>query len=150
MIAASDSQRPLTERGHAANISTARQLLKKGVAIEKAFCSPYLRAQQTAADMGSVHSDLEFEQCSLLTPDTDCQQLLSFLERQLLTATNSLAPAPVLLVGHNPLLSRLTNYLLDTVGGLDRNLDTSNLVCLNTEVLATACAQLDYWLSPEL
>lgn len=137
---ASDASRKLTELGHGDNLSTARQCVDKNPDITHAFHSPYLRAQETAADLISVFPDLKFETSNLLTPDTSTSSVLGWLEQFCVDDRS----CSVLLVGHNPLLSKLANLLLDEVG--KRSLDTSDLVCLNLTWPERGCGQLNYWI----
>lgn len=59
----------------------------------------------------------------------------------------------LMLIGHNPLLSDLVGLLIDghDAGqiGRDRYLGTSNIVCLQLEVIAAGCAELEHWFKPE-
>jgi phosphohistidine phosphatase len=138
-----DASRKLTEVGHENNLSTARQCWDKHPDITHAYHSPYLRAEETAADLISVFSDLKFETSNLLTPDSSIGGLLSWLEQFCLDG----ASCSVLLVGHNPLLSNLVNLLLDESGTGMRSLDTSDLVCLNLSWPERGCGELIYWLN---
>lgn len=142
--AASDAGRKLTDRGKINNQSTALQLAKRGASFSHALCSPYVRAQQTAADLKKTFPGLEFETCELLTPDSDLNPLVGTLE----SFCGDFPAGSLLLVGHNPLLSRLMNFLLDEDVREGRSLDTSNLVCLNVVWPAQGGGQLNYWLQP--
>lgn len=140
--AASDSSRQLTEQGRKDNLATTSALLSHNPEFSHALHSPYLRAQQTAEDLCTSLGGLASESCEMLTPDVPVTDLLSYLqhfceERQV---------SSLLLVGHNPLLSHLLSLLLDGTHSGARHLDTSNLVCLNVDLLAPACAEINYWL----
>ena len=142
--AGSDASRKLTESGRMNNQSIAQQLIRKEAKFSHALCSPYRRAQQTASGLKSVYPALRFEECDLLTPDSDLNRLVGFLESYCPDSPDT----SLLLVGHNPLLSRLLNFLLDEGVGIGRSLDTSHLVCLNIAWPGRGGGQLNYWLQP--
>ncbi len=147
MQAASDRERELTERGRIENLLVAKQFASKhpdpGPEIDLALCSPYIRARQTADDLQSVLGQLRFNETDSLTPDSDVQKLLSLLD-DLAESTNVNS---VLLVGHNPLFSDLFSLLVD--GEMNRRqMGTSNLVCLESKVVAPGFADMRYMLVP--
>lgn len=147
MQAASDRERELTERGRIENLLVAKQFASKhpepGPEIDLALCSPYIRARQTADDLQSVLGQLRFNETDSLTPDSDVQKLLSLLD-DLAETTNVNS---VLLVGHNPLFSDLFSLLVD--GEMNRRqMGTSNLVCLESKVVAPGFADMRYMLVP--
>lgn len=147
MQAATDRERELTERGRLDNLGVARQFANKhpgqGPEIDLALCSPYLRARQTADDLQSVLGQLRFNETDSLVPDSDVRKLLSLLD-DLAETTNVNS---VLLVGHNPLFSELFSLLVD--GEVNsRQMGTSNLVCLESRVVAPGFADMRYMLVP--
>jgi len=147
MQAATDRERELTDRGRLDNLGVARQFANKhpgrGPEIDLALCSPYLRARQTADDLQSVLGQLRFNETDSLVPDSDVRKLLSLLD-DLAETTNVNS---VLLVGHNPLFSDLFSLLVD--GEVNsRQLGTSNLVCLESKVVAPGFADMHYMLVP--
>lgn len=147
MQAATDRERELTDRGRLDNLEVARQFANKhpgrGPEIDLTLCSPYLRARQTADDLQSVLGQLRFNETDSLVPDSDVRKLLSLLD-DLAETTNVNS---VLLVGHNPLFSDLFSLLVD--GEVNsRQLGTSNLVCLESKVVAPGFADMHYMLVP--
>lgn len=135
--ALSDAQRRLTSRGHSDNRNTAKQWLELSPHIERTLVSPLLRAQQTFADFQAVMPGLSLETSDRLLPESSVQGLLEYLAAQ--TEDSNL-----LLIGHNPLLSRLSALLCEGSSYTDRYLDTSQLVCIETEVVATGFGVLKY------
>ena len=147
MQAASDRERELTERGRLDNLGVAKQFIEKypgkGPEIDLALCSPYLRARQTAEDLQSVVGQLRFNETDSLVPESDVLKLLSLLD-DLAETTNVNS---VLLVGHNPLFSDLFSLLVDGESNR-RQIGTSNLVCLESKVVAPGFANMSYMLVP--
>lgn len=155
-----DSNRALTVRGHENNLSVARQWQSRLTQLPVAFCSPYLRAQQTAADLQSIIPALEFNSSDWLVPSaaaaTVFDQISVKSKKEVdatATASGSLSAADIethdiLLVGHNPLLSRIWNDLLEGDGQRRFGLSTSHLVSIDAAVPAPACGSFLYTISP--
>lgn len=155
-----DSSRALTPRGQSQNRVVAEQWRARLGQTPIGFCSPYLRAQQTAQDMQSQIPGLEFSTVEWLQPSTAVASLLNELstiveqgagkglaERVGKEAAN-VAGAGILLVGHNPLLSEAWNLLLEGEGRPRFGLSTSHLVCIDTPVFAPACGSFVYTVTP--
>ena len=141
--AASDRERSLTEQGRIDNLKLARLFAEQKPEIDLALCSPYLRAQQTAADLQSILGSLRFSESESLVPESDVQKLLSLLDD--LAETSNVES--VLLVGHNPLFSDLLSLLVD--GGMNqRQMGTSNLASLTCKYVAPGFGELQYLLTP--
>ncbi|MDD9891006.1 MAG: histidine phosphatase, partial [Gammaproteobacteria bacterium] len=103
---------------------------------------PYERAKQTAAEFRLAFPQVEFEQTELITPDSDPYEVLNLLEQN--------QEQNVILVSHNPLLSRLVSLLVD--GTLESNhrvqVDTSNVFCVTMDIVSPGCGELKYVLVP--
>ena len=155
-----DANRALTTRGHENNLSVARQWGARITQLPIAFCSPYLRAQQTAADLQSIIPELEFECSDWLVPSAAIATLFNQLGVTTEKKTDAVANASgssgadaietrdVLLVGHNPLLSQVWNELLEGDGQHRFGLNTSHLVGIDAVVPAPACGSFLYTISP--
>ena len=157
-----DSERALTARGHANNLSVARQWRTRIPHIPIAYCSPYLRAQQTAADLLSIIPELEFNNGDWLVPSAAVASVFHQLsaasasEKQVAAVAGASkssdvkknASQDILLVGHNPLLSQVWNDLLNGNGHHRFGLSTSHLVSIDAAVLASACGSFEYTISP--
>jgi phosphohistidine phosphatase len=140
-----DALRPLTPKGR-------RQLRKIAGAIKKLerdfdliWSSPFLRAKQTAEIVASelkLKKRLKFS--NALAPGGAAAILLRQLER------HKPAPKKILLVGHEPDLSRLVSLLV--TGGLQLEMDfkKGGLCKLEAEKLrAGKCATLAWLLAPK-
>lgn len=155
-----DANRALTARGHANNLAVARQWRTRITHMPIAFCSPYLRAQQTAADLRSIIPELEFNSSDWLVPPAAIaavfsqlsaaseKQVVAMADASISSDVNAIAAKDILLVGHNPLLSQVWNDLLDGDGQHRFGLSTSHLVSIDAAVPASACGSFVYTISP--
>lgn len=137
--ASSDRERQLTAGG----VEQIRSLLAKldsSSLSGKGLVSPYLRARQTAAEIALRYPDLVFEETPMLAPETAPQELLDYL--------GQFAGSDLVLVSHNPLLTNLLALLKGSESGPYLHMGTANLACLQTDVVAPACAELEYFLEP--
>lgn len=138
--AASDEGRELTREGLAQNRAVVKKLFLQTPLIDKGFVSPYERAKQTAADFRLAFPSIEFEETSRITPNSDPYDVLNLLEEN--------ENEHVILIAHNPLLSRLVSLLVDGTMESKRQVDTSNVVCLLMDIVAPGCGELKYVLKP--
>jgi len=137
---ATDAARQLTAAGRTGNRRVAEQLKEKQGAFEQVLVSPFVRAQQTADDVLKLYPAITRQRCDALTPESRPQELL-----EIMAAKGS---DSFLLIGHNPLVSRLVALLTDGRITPERYLGTSDLVAIETEVAAPACGVLKYYLAP--
>ena len=113
-----DASRALTDHGRIA-VSKRNEALST---VAQAYCSPYLRARQTAELVQqSLGRNAQIE--NLLTPDQPVKLVVEWLQ--------TLPEGDLCLIGHNPLLSLLANTLLGEHGTI--SLATSGLVCLEAD-----------------
>jgi phosphohistidine phosphatase len=139
-----DAERPLIPKGEQRLRAAAAAMEKMGLSFDVIISSPFLRAKQTAeivAKILKLERNLTFS--SDLIPGGNPQALI----RQL----NGLKPAPenILLVGHEPFLSRLIALLAtgDTTAAID--MKKGSLCKLETEDLEYGhCATLKWLLTP--
>ncbi len=143
-----DEARPLTPEGRARMRREARGMETLELSFDRCLCSPLLRARQTAACLRGGHGGAplcpEPLICPALAPGGGAEKLVAGLFR--------LRPAPgrVLLVGHEPDLSRLVSALC--CGGpeaLAAPLKKGGLVRLSMDS-PSAPARLDWVLPPRL
>ena len=100
-----DPDRPLSEAGERVASQLARFVhSRRYFSFKEIWCSPYLRARQTAAPfLEHLPKNASIEYREALVPHADPTEILP----ELLTRKKAL-----LLVGHNPHLSNLVHYLL--------------------------------------
>jgi len=140
-----DADRPLLPKGRRQLGQIAAALRNMDVNFELILSSPFLRARQTAEIVArSFKAKKRLAFSDALTPDGDPKVLI----RQL----NELAPAPenVLLVGHEPYLSRLVALLISGGETAGLELKKGGLCKLEAEALRSGrCATLAWLLTPK-
>ena len=99
-----DAQRPLSPRGEEQAHCAARVLEKLNVQLDSIFCSPLLRAQQTAHIIQSTVGAGDVTTTEHLVPSSD--------HRQIFNQLNQHSWGSVLLVGHEPHLSTLISLVI--------------------------------------
>ncbi|MFP8965415.1 phosphohistidine phosphatase SixA [Pokkaliibacter sp. CJK22405] len=130
MVAASDSQRPLTALGKESNLRVAQRLAQAPIMPERLVASPYLRAQQTAE---IVRQSLGLESVAtlpIITPDDPLRPVIDWLDTQ---------SGSVMLVSHMPLVAYLCAWLLDA---RPVSFMTSEVRHLELDFVAQGCARL--------
>lgn len=138
--ASSDQERELTPEGIAQNRAVVKKFYLQSPLLDKGFVSPYERAKQTAADFRLAFPSVEFEETPLITPDADPYAVIDLLEEN--------QEQNVIIVAHNPLLSRLVSLLVDGTMQSSRDVDTSNVLCVMMDIVAPGCGELKYVLGP--
>lgn len=144
--AASDQLRELTARGHKDVEHGAQQFLRScahhSIAIpEKVYHSSWLRTTQTAGIICEVLDQAIVQDAPALLPDGNVLGVDNWLTHL------SDDSKHLLLVSHQPLVSRLADHYLGEYG-LVPSLPPGGLVTLSLEVPARACAQLLFWALP--
>jgi phosphohistidine phosphatase len=141
----SDSDRPLTAKGEARLREAARAMKELGLSSDLILSSPYLRAKQTAEIIAkSLKLKRRLTFSDELTPDGSPSVLIQQL--------NKLKPVPenVLLVGHEPYLSRFISRLTTGNTGAALDLKKGGLCKLEVESLHYGCcAKLMWLLTPD-
>ncbi|EGN76441.1 phosphohistidine phosphatase SixA [Idiomarina sp. A28L] len=102
-----DASRELTERGHEEALVAAKWLAEQTPKIDLVIVSPYVRAQQTYAEVAKLVGAEVVEVSTDITPEGDPEMFASALMARL-----QIEPAEtVLLVSHMPFVCYLTSYL---------------------------------------
>ncbi|PFG08727.1 MULTISPECIES: phosphohistidine phosphatase SixA [unclassified Marinobacter] len=127
-----DEQRELTDVGRQQVARVAGQLAESDSRPKLIWCSPLVRARQTAAIVAE-RLNCSVEEKRFITPDDDPARCLEAL----LASTAS----PLLLVSHMPLVGVLTSLLTD---GHRRGAAfmTAQAVLLDMPVVGPGCADL--------
>ena len=129
-----DAARPLTSAGERHTRAVLDTYRARIAAPLELWVSPLLRAQQSADLVGAALAVRERRTCDWLTPDSEPAHVLAQLQQWP-------GEGGLMLVAHNPLLSRLLNLLLDSPPGR-YPLGTSALAALELPVVAAGCAEL--------
>lgn len=147
--AISDRQRELTGKGiddigfachQFHDICVDRGLEPPGLILH----SEWMRTRQTADILASAFSHAEQRPERALIPGSDLPDVDHCLQALLDTPST---PGHLLLVSHQPLVSRLIDYYVGEPGRVP-GLSPGGLACLKMEVAARACARLQFWALP--
>ena len=117
-----DSERPLSELGQQQGSTAGRFLRTMRTSIGLIIASPLLRAQQMAA---AVQRELD-------SPPISTSEFLgsSSAPRQILDQLNSLGAPGILLVGHEPHLSKAISLLISGDEGQKIEMKKGSLACV--------------------
>mgnify|MGYP003288396451 CR=1 FL=1 len=139
-----DSQRPLTAKGERRMRRAAEGMLALGLAPDVLLSSPYRRAQQTADIVAQVLKiSVGPHLSATLTPGGDPRQLIEELQ------SAGRTPQDMMLVGHEPYLSRLISTLLTGNPNLPVVMRKGGVCTLELDTLRFGrCAQLIWLLAP--
>jgi phosphohistidine phosphatase len=139
-----DSARPLTAKGEQRMRRIAEGMLALGLSYDLILSSPYVRARQTANVVSQVLKTPEGVHLSdTLMPEGNPRQLIEALHR------DNHERQDILLVGHEPYLSRLTSTLLTGHSNLPVVMKKGGLCTLDVQTLRLGrCASLVSLLTP--
>lgn len=102
----SDSERPLTPKGIKRMRRAARGVRRLGISFDAVLASPLVRARQTAEIVAdALGLEARLEEVSELAPESSVDHLISGL-------TRFQDREHLLLVGHNPLLTHASSFLI--------------------------------------
>jgi phosphohistidine phosphatase len=136
-----DSDRPLTKEGVEKMEQIAQAMLALGLHFDLILSSPYARAEQTARIVARA-LDEEVTFTNHLMSDGNALELVAEI--------NDEKPQSVLLVGHEPDLSRLISVLV--IGSTDASIELKKggLCKLTSDRLTFGqCATLNWLLTPK-
>lgn len=140
-MAASDELRALTDEGRKDVLRVATQLAAEP--LQAILASPYRRAQQTADVVQQQLQTLRgVSTAAWLTPDDDPRQVLSFLTER--------AESTLLLVSHQPLVSKLISLLVEGNTSGHYPMPPAGLACVELDLPAAGLGQLRLLTSPAL
>jgi len=118
-----DSERPLSEVGRRQGITAGRFLRSLNVSISMILVSPLVRAQQMAAAVKQEIGEVSTSATEYLTASSEPRQILEHLAR--LNISN------LLLVGHEPHLSKAISLLISGSGAPCVEIKKASLACLD-------------------
>ena len=126
-VAADDRSRTLTPKGIKKIRREAEGLLRLSLAFDRILSSPLERARQTAKIVAQVlQMEDRLEEIAQLAPDQSVRELLSGLSAYA-------DKKQILLVGHEPLLSRTVSFLLSGKAGAQIQFKKGGLCCLEVD-----------------
>lgn len=137
-----DEERPLTNKGRKKMARIARGLANLGVRFSEIYTSPLVRAEQTAEIVQEKTKCEALHRTDLLVPEADPEAILSLLNKHE-------EEAALALVGHEPHVSALLNYLLTGAGGYWTGFKKGGVALLECDKPVTAgrCA-LRWFMEP--
>jgi phosphohistidine phosphatase len=142
---ANDAARPLTPKGRRQLLKITAAMKKMDLRFDLILSSPFVRAKQTAEILAAelkLKKRLKFS--NALAPGGDAAVLCRQLER------TKPSPEKLLLVGHEPDLSRLISLLVTGGAQLQMDFKKGGLCKLDVEKLhAGKCATLAWLLTPK-
>jgi phosphohistidine phosphatase len=140
-----DAARPLTPKGRKQLKRVTRAMVAMGLEFDLLLTSPLLRARETAEVVATVLKvGKRLQTCEALSADREPAALIRALQR--------LKPVPesLLLVGHEPFLSRLISQLVTGGPDLEMDFPKAGLCKLKLEKWhAGKCARLAWLLTPQ-
>ena len=135
-----DSERPLSNLGLRQAAAVGRFLREHEIHIEHVFCSPLLRARQTAEAVQREAGSVAAQTTEHLTSSSDPHLIL--LELRTLSSEH------VLLIGHEPHLGKTISLLLGISDRSRVEMKTSSLACVTTAAEPTPGRGTLRWLLP--
>lgn len=137
-----DAGRELTARGRSEVADVAHRFAQRNIQLQRCFVSPYVRAAQTAAlFLSEAKQDVVAETTPVLMPEVRASNVMDFLE--------GVREQEVLLVSHNPLVSELHALLIDGDISHMHILGTSELICIEFDVIGLGMGRSPFRLIPE-
>lgn len=141
----SDSQRPLTPKGRRQLRKSAAAMKRMRLHFDLILSSPYERAKKTAE---IVAGELKLTKRLRLTDALRAEVAPASVVAEMMGLKRG--PEDVLLVGHEPYLSRLISLLVSGNGDMMIDLKKGGLGKLEVEKLHPGkCAQLAWLLTPK-
>ncbi len=140
-----DCDRPLTEEGRRKMEKVARGMKNVGVHFDALISSPFVRARETAEIVSAVfHCKDHPEWCDPLKSGGSARSVVAYLHK------NHPEARSVMLVGHEPDLSRLASLLVTGSAESALILKKGGLIRLSLEHLkAGRCALIEWLMAPK-
>ena len=138
-----DSKRPLTPEGRDKMYEVARGIKELGLTFDLILTSPYARALSTAQILAEVYKSKELFPTNNLICEADPKALIQEINENFGSLEN------LVLVGHEPFLSRLISVLLTGAPDTAIDLKKAGLCFLTVQDLRHGkCASLNWLLKP--
>ncbi len=135
-----DSKRPLTPEGRTRMQQIAQGMKALGLSFDLTLASPYIRAKETAAIVAQTFNIKKIHFTNNLVPEASFNDIIDAINRHKVTN--------ILLVGHEPHLSKLVSFLLVSKN-IPINLKKGGLCHLTVDgVTGAGSATLEWLLTP--
>lgn len=130
-----DFERCLTSRGHQ-QVAAMSQAKHSELDQVQAFASPYVRAQQTLSEIAQHCPLSQQHTLPIITPDDSPEAVIQWLSEQ------DESSFPLLLVSHQPMVSRLISLLVKGDYQGYYPMSTASMAVLEADVWAKGLAEL--------
>jgi phosphohistidine phosphatase len=139
-----DGKRPLTREGEKRMAEVARGAQALGLSFDLILTSPYARALRTAEILADIFGDKKLFETNNLVSEAEPKNIIDEINE------NFASVEQVVLVGHEPFMTRLISALISGEGGAAAiDLKKSGLCKLSIEKLTFGkCARLNWLLTP--
>jgi phosphohistidine phosphatase len=138
-----DGARPLTRDGEKKMFSVARGIQSLDLSFDLILTSPYLRAFRTAEILGEVFESKKVFETKNLIAEAEPRAVIGEINKNFPDLTQ------IVLVGHEPFMTRLISVLLSGQEGLSIDLRKGGFCKLSVQDLRFGrCACLDWLLTP--
>jgi len=139
-----DSKRPLTREGENSMLDVARGIKEMGVTFDVILSSPYARALRTAEILAGVYKSRKLFETPRLAAEAGVKEIIDGINQNFPDAGG------IVLVGHEPLMSRLISTLLTGEDGMAMELKKAGFCKLTIPKLVFGkCACLNWLLTPK-
>lgn len=125
---AQDSIRSLTAKGEHDAYQAGNWLVSQGYAPELVLVSPYVRTQQTAAQIHRAAPHWKMEEAEWITPNHAALTVFKQLEQR--------SESSLMLISHQPLVGNLLNLLVDEFAAFENPFAPATIVILEGDMLA--------------
>jgi phosphohistidine phosphatase len=138
-----DGTRPLTRDGEKKMFEVARGIQSMDLSFDLILTSPYIRAFRTAEILGEVLGSKKVLETRNLIPEAEPKAVMDEMNK------NFSALKHIVLVGHEPFMSRLISVLLSGKDALSIDLRKGGCCKLTVKSLCFGpCACLDWLMTP--
>jgi phosphohistidine phosphatase len=138
-----DDTRPLTRDGEKKMFNVARGIQSLDVSFDLILTSPYIRAFRTAEILGEVFESNKVFETRNLIAEAEPRSVIEEINENFPDLTQ------IVLVGHEPFLTRLISVLLSGRDGLSIDLHKGGFCKMSVGKLCFGrCACLDWLLTP--
>ncbi|MGD0812432.1 MAG: phosphohistidine phosphatase SixA [Verrucomicrobiota bacterium] len=138
-----DDTRPLTRDGEKKMFNVARGIQSLDVSIDLIVTSPYLRAFRTAEILGEVFESKKLFETRNLIAEAEPKEVIDEINE------NFSELADIVLVGHEPFMTRLISVLLSGREDLSIELRKGGFCKLSVKKLSFGrCACLEWLMTP--